>query len=134
MKGDTSKLLGIFGVMDGHGGDFSSAYVASFLPSAIEEAFNLVIHDNHADFIVAKESIEESLFRAFAATESSLQHQPRMKVEVEKIVKENAPIKWKVTPVLDNVSHNYILNIDIHNIHRVGRRQSYAVSVPPSSR
>ena len=84
--------------MDGHGGDFSSTFVASFLPSAIEEAFTIM--NGHR---MTKENIEEALMKAFAATETSLRDQPRMRVDVEKTVKETG-IRWKVTPVLDKVA------------------------------
>ena len=96
---EDSKLLGVFGVMDGHGGDFCSSFVASFLPSAIEEAFALIDDDHRITF---KEKVEEALIKAFAATETSLKQQPRMRVDVEKIVKDTG-IKWKVTPVIDKV-------------------------------
>lgn len=81
-----------FGVMDGHGGDFSSSFLSEVLPAAIEEA--LLVHaEESRNSSWTDVILRSSLLKAFAVAETNLRSQPRMQVEVTD--------KKKIVPVID---------------------------------
>lgn len=98
------NLEGIFGVMDGHGGEFTASFIKSSLPSFIEEAFSLVKEDRYTD-----DAIRNALLRAFATTETNLKNQPRMRVEVKRITRGTDTV-LKINPVIDKVSYLFYWN------------------------
>lgn len=70
--------MSLFGVLDGHGGDFSASYLSDALPKCIYES--LVSHFEN-DW--TEKGLVDALTSAFAEAERNLREQPRMTVEIE---------------------------------------------------
>jgi serine/threonine protein phosphatase PrpC len=80
--------------MDGHGGDFTAAFLAHTLPEVLEKTLRSAAANGQlsADHILA------AVTEAFSSAESQLQSLPRMRVDVE--TTKNGR---RITPVIDKV-------------------------------
>jgi protein phosphatase 1G len=90
--------VALFGVMDGHGGDFCSTFLADNLPTAIEVALKGVFGSAHKH--LGADRLRVVLSEAFSTVEAKLQSHPRMMVDVLLETKGDRTLR-RIAPVVD---------------------------------